>query len=99
MSAYGIYDSRVDYMVCDTCKTEAFTWLAEVFTCSVCGEHEYVIPIIATMDKPREAVIKNKLQHAKYANTATSPSEWAISDFMGRADRKRKRFSSDEETA
>ena len=38
MSFYNIYpDITIDYAVCNTCGVEAFTWLADVFDCPVCG--------------------------------------------------------------
>jgi predicted nucleic-acid-binding Zn-ribbon protein len=42
MSYYSIYpDINIEYMICSICSTEAFSWLAEVFSCPVCGSDDY----------------------------------------------------------
>jgi hypothetical protein len=42
MSYYSIYpDINIDCMICSTCNTEAFSWLAEIFSCPVCGSDNY----------------------------------------------------------
>lgn len=45
MSYYNIYpDTVIDYMICSTCGTEAFAWLADAFCCPVCGSDKYKHP-------------------------------------------------------
>lgn len=44
MSHYGFYDAKVDYMICNNCTTEAFAWIAEIFSCPTCDSDEYVYP-------------------------------------------------------
>lgn len=34
-------------MVCRRGGTESFAWLAEIFVCPICGDHDYVFPICA----------------------------------------------------
>jgi hypothetical protein len=46
MSYYGVYPNvAINYMICSTCSTSAFTWMAEAFSCPNCGDSEYVHPI------------------------------------------------------
>jgi predicted RNA-binding Zn-ribbon protein involved in translation (DUF1610 family) len=44
MSYYSIYDVDIDSMMCSTCNTEAFSWLAEIFHCPICGSNDYNSP-------------------------------------------------------
>ena len=44
MSHYSIYPVYIDYMTCRTCGTEAFSWLAESFSCPICGIDDYAAP-------------------------------------------------------
>lgn len=48
MSAYLKLPVRINTMVCRTCGTESFAWLAEIFVCTNCGDHDYVFPMFAT---------------------------------------------------
>lgn len=48
MSAYLNLSVQTRTMVCRTFGTESFDWLAEVFVCPMCGDHDYVFPIFAT---------------------------------------------------
>jgi hypothetical protein len=47
---------EVNTMVCTMCKSEPFSWLAEVFVCTVCGEFEYAFPIFMSDDEVEEGV-------------------------------------------
>jgi hypothetical protein len=45
MSYYNIYpEIAINYMACSSCGTEAFAWLADVFSCPVCGSDTYKYP-------------------------------------------------------
>ena len=44
MSYYSIHPVYIDYMICTTCSTEAFSWLAESFSCPNCGSDDYASP-------------------------------------------------------
>jgi hypothetical protein len=48
MSAYLNLPVQISTMVCRTCGTGSFAWLAEIFVCPVCGDHDYVFPMFAT---------------------------------------------------
>lgn len=42
MSAYLNLPVQISTMVCRTCGTESFAWLAEIFVCPICGDCDYV---------------------------------------------------------
>ncbi|KAH3993141.1 hypothetical protein HBI13_202790 [Parastagonospora nodorum] len=44
MSYYGIHDAKVDFMICITCQSEIFAWMAEIFACPTCDGTEYAFP-------------------------------------------------------
>jgi hypothetical protein len=45
MSYYNVYPNiYVNTMVCSTCSTETFSWLAESFNCAVCNDNNYTFP-------------------------------------------------------
>ena len=41
MSAYYNIPADINTMVCTTCGTIVFAWLAEVFECPTCGDFAY----------------------------------------------------------
>jgi hypothetical protein len=41
MPYYGIHDAKVESMICTTCQSDIFAWMAEIFACSTCGGTEY----------------------------------------------------------
>jgi hypothetical protein len=41
MSYYGIYDAKLEYMICMICQSESFAWMAEIFACPICGSSDY----------------------------------------------------------
>lgn len=85
MSYYGIYDAKFDYMVCNNCSTEAFTWIADIFSCSMCDSDEYVYP-----DEAGEMLsFKEKYD--------SSGRVGRISTAAGEIVKKRKRSTSDGE--
>jgi hypothetical protein len=68
MSYYGVYpDVYIDYMVCSTCSAEAFSWLAEIFSCTFCGGDDYEYPAIADTEA--------ECTDAKPGHTHTEPSK------------------------
>jgi hypothetical protein len=92
MSAYGIYDMEIDYTICGTCKTEVFTWMAEVFACPACGNEDYKFSkfddtVNINTDRVRRDGGQDKLGQS-------------VSVPKGKAGKKRKRklVSSDEES-
>lgn len=48
MSAYLDVPVEIDTMVCTTCGTASFAWLAEIFVCPICGEFEYAFQTFST---------------------------------------------------
>ena len=45
MSYHNVYpDPTIDHLVCSECGTATFTWLAEIFSCVVCGSESYTLP-------------------------------------------------------
>ncbi|KAF2123372.1 hypothetical protein P153DRAFT_362072 [Dothidotthia symphoricarpi CBS 119687] len=53
MSYYGVHKAEIDMLVCTTCKTEAFAWLAETFPCPVCGEFKFE-SLVSADERPAE---------------------------------------------
>jgi hypothetical protein len=92
MSAYLNLPVQINTMVCRTCGTESFAWLAEVFMCPICGDHDYVFPTFAT-DFDRGSA-------AKAGEGEGEPErDGSVEDRveLGNLGRKRKRPTSDDE--
>ncbi|KAF1943905.1 hypothetical protein EJ02DRAFT_342204 [Clathrospora elynae] len=91
MSYYNIYPSpRINYMVCSTCSTETFAWLAEVFACFICGSCDYVFPDTSTQHTSEEGIQTERNQEYKDEYRKLG----ALS--VAKGGRKRKRSLSDD---
>jgi len=107
MSYYNIYpDTVIDYMICTTCGTEAFAWLADAFCCPTCGSDKYKHPehahpeIASSFD---EADIQRQLakEHCEesrrhFADLQKSSGKLWGGATMTTRERKRKRSLSDD---
>jgi hypothetical protein len=106
MSYYKVYpDTAIHYMVCSTCSSETFAWLAYVFSCAVCGGNEYQDPEYVHTEAAssyQEADIQKQL-HKNHCDEIRRPfanlEEKHVqlgSDTMTTRGRKRKRSLSDD---
>ena len=78
-------------MICSSCNTEAFAWMAEVFACPVCGSRKYVFPMFIEADLVQH-IEQNILEDGESA-----PGGMRSEDFVEQVHRKRKRVPSDSE--
>lgn len=83
MSYYGVHHAEIDYMICNTCHAEAFTWMAETFDCPACGGSEHVFPIFADTQHPADDEDGSR-------NTTSEQKTWRTNSM------KRKRTLSDD---
>jgi predicted RNA-binding Zn-ribbon protein involved in translation (DUF1610 family) len=74
----------IDTMICRACGAEAFTWLARVFLCPVCGGSEYVYTMFAEESARRGGREGRREEGGEVQRSA------------GEGRRKRKRRLSDE---
>lgn len=93
MSVHLNLPVEVDTMVCTTCGTESFAWLAEVFACPTCGEFKFAFPTtIIGNDRDND----NNVDEGREVDTVKARDVGVRVKGRGR---KRKRSDSEEKAA
>jgi hypothetical protein len=110
MSYYNIYpEIAINYMVCSSCGTQAFAWLADLFSCSVCGSDRYSYPGCPDTEHAsgyKEAEVLNQLMQdycdeirrhfADLERRLGQPGSAVVTMTMMSRGKKRKRSLSDD---
>jgi hypothetical protein len=79
-SYYGFYDAEIDYIVCNKCKEETFTWLADMFRCTTCGGSEFVSPTGVDFGKARGGESGNAEDVSLSSVSTMKKRKWMGSD-------------------
>ncbi len=93
MSAYLNTAVKIDTMVCTKCGTESFAWLAEVFSCPVCGDFSFECPLSLGNNNHAETAEEDHQQSTSTTHTTNN----VRSADIGKQSKKRKRSLSDHE--
>ena len=87
--------NTIDYMICRSCNSPSFTWLANAFACPVCGETDYMYPMFA--DTPRHDLSASQPADKGHDQSLErQPEQGTLS--LGERVQKRKRRPSSEDS-
>ena len=99
MSAYLHLPVQTSTMVCRTCSTESFAWLAEIFVCPVCGDDDYVFPIFATESNYWQSPVRERESEGKVDAEEAGTGSLGCTCETEASGRKRKRTSTSDSSS